>query len=44
MINAELENVKLIELLCMITILIELSRESTPIDEFKELSFKNVLG
>jgi len=44
MSNAEFEDIKLIELLCMLVILTELSKGSTPIDEFKELSFKNVLG
>ena len=44
MANQEFENIKLIELICLLTILTELSRETTPMDEFKELSFKNVLG
>ena len=44
MAKEEFDNIKIVELLCMLTILAELSRELTPIDEFKGLSFKNVLG
>ena len=44
MSNKEFENIKVIELLCLLTILAELSKDTTPIDDFKELSFKNVLG
>lgn len=44
MADKELENIRLIELVSMLIILTELAKEPTPIDDFKELSFKNVLG
>jgi len=35
---------ELVKLLCMLSILSEISKETTPIEEFKELSIKNILN
>ena len=39
----KIEYMKLIELLCVLQLLSELSKAPTPVAEYKDLSFKNVL-
>jgi hypothetical protein len=42
--NDNIEYIELIKLLCILSILTELSKEQTPIDDYRNLSLKNALN